>query len=308
MVSRSNKLLLMKIVSLFSVVRGYNIPIIILAQYLSAIFILAPDTSAVEILLDWRLFIIVFASSLTIASGYIINNFYDSQKDLINRPRKSMLDRLVSQHTKLYAYFGINFIVFFMALLVSWRAALFFSVYIFLIWFYSHKVKKFTFIGNLMAAMMAVLPFFAILIYYRNFYEVIFAHATFLYLLLLIREMVKDLENLSGDFVANYRTVPVVFGERKSKEIITVLALCAIIPLYLLIEVFEIGYMDIYFYCSAIVLLFLLIKLWNSATKPDYVKLHNALKILVVAGVFCIVLIEPAVLIHGRKILLQLSI
>ena len=75
MVSRRDKLLLMKIVSLFSVVRGYNIPIIILAQYLSAIFILAPDTSAVEILLDWRLFIIVFASSLTIASGYIINAF-----------------------------------------------------------------------------------------------------------------------------------------------------------------------------------------------------------------------------------------
>ena len=308
MVSRRDKLLLMKIVSLFSVVRGYNIPIIILAQYLSAIFILAPDTSAVEILLDWRLFIIVFASSLTIASGYIINNFYDSQKDLINRPRKSMLDRLVSQHTKLYVYFGINFIVFFMALLVSWRAAIFFSGYIFLIWFYSHKVKKFTFIGNLMAAMMAVLPFFAILFYYKNFYQVIFAHATFLYLLLLIREMVKDLENLSGDFVANYRTVPVVFGERKSKEIITVLSLCTIIPLYLLIEVFEIGYMDIYFYCSAIVLLFLLIKLWNSASKPDYLRLHNALKILVVAGVFCIVLIDPAVLIHGRKMLIQLSI
>ena len=265
MVSRRDKLLLMKIVSLFSVVRGYNIPIIILAQYLSAIFILAPDTSAVEILLDWRLFIIVFASSLTIASGYIINNFYDSQKDLINRPRKSMLDRLVSQHTKLYVYFGINFIVFFMALLVSWRAAIFFSGYI-------------------------------------------FSHATFLYLLLLIREMVKDLENLSGDFVSNYRTVPVVFGERKSKEIITVLSLCTIIPLYLLIEVFEIGYMDIYFYCSAIVLLFLLIKLWNSASKPDYLRLHNALKILVVAGVFCIVLIDPAVLIHGRKMLLQLSI
>ena len=91
----------MKIVSLFSVVRGYNIPIIILAQYLSAIFILAPDKSALAILLDFKLFIVVFASSITIASGYIINSFYDSKKDLINRPNKSMLDRLVSQKTKL---------------------------------------------------------------------------------------------------------------------------------------------------------------------------------------------------------------
>jgi 4-hydroxybenzoate polyprenyltransferase len=66
----------MKIVSLFSVVRGYNIPIIILAQYLAAI--LAPEKGALNILLDFDLFT-VFASSLSIASGYIIN-FYDSQK------------------------------------------------------------------------------------------------------------------------------------------------------------------------------------------------------------------------------------
>ncbi|RZJ97567.1 MAG: ubiquinone biosynthesis protein UbiA, partial [Flavobacterium sp.] len=77
MLSRKNKLLVMKIISLFSVVRGYNIPIIILAQYLSAIFILAKNKSALETLLDFNLFIIVLASSLTIASGYIINNFYD---------------------------------------------------------------------------------------------------------------------------------------------------------------------------------------------------------------------------------------
>ena len=127
MLSRKQKLLIMKIVSLFSVVRGYNIPVIILAQYLSAIFILAPEKRALAVLLDFNLFILVFASSLTIASGYIINNFYDSQKDLINRPNKSMLDRLISQKTKLTVYFSLNFIVAIMALFISWRALLFFS-------------------------------------------------------------------------------------------------------------------------------------------------------------------------------------
>ena len=160
MLSRANKLVIKKIISLFSVVRGYNIPIIILAQYLSAIFILAPEKRALNVLLDFNLFILVFASALTIASGYIINNFYDSKKDLINRPNKSLLDRLVSQKTKLSVYFTLNFIVALMALFVSWRALLFFSVYIFLIWFYSHKIKKKPFIGNLMSAFLAVLPFF----------------------------------------------------------------------------------------------------------------------------------------------------
>src|ERR1044072_746444 len=112
MASRKTRLTLMKILSLFSVVRGYNIPVIALAQYLSAIFILAPEERALDVILDLNLFFIVLASSLTIASGYIINNFYDAQKDLINRPKKSMLDRLVSQGTKLRVYFVLNFTVF----------------------------------------------------------------------------------------------------------------------------------------------------------------------------------------------------
>jgi 4-hydroxybenzoate polyprenyltransferase len=288
---------------MFSVVRGYNIPIIALAQYLSAIFILASEKRALNVILDINLFLIVILSSLTIASGYIINNFYDSKKDLINRPNKSKLDRLVSQKTKLQVYFTINFIVFILAFLVSFRAVLFFSTYIFLIWFYSHKLKKMVFIGNLTAAFLAVLPFFAILLYYKNLYPQIFAHATFLFLLLLIREMIKDLENIKGDIANNYQTIPVIYGENLSKKIITILTTSTIIPIYFLVEIFEVRYMDIYFYVSMIILIFFVQKLWKSETKSDYLKLHNILKFLVVSGVFCIILINPEVLIHGKTVI-----
>ena len=301
MLSRKTKHTLLKIISMFSVVRGYNIPVIALAQYLSAIFILAPEKRALDVILDFNLFIIVLVSSLTIASGYIINNFYDSKKDLINRPNKSQLDRLVSQKTKLQVYFSVNFIVFLLAFLVSIRAVLFFSLYIFLIWLYSHKLKKITIVGNLTASFLAVLPFFAILLYYKNLYPQIFAHATFLFLLILIREMIKDLENIKGDIANDYQTVPVLFGEAFSKKIITLLTVSTIIPIYYLVEIFEVGYMDIYFYVSMIILIFFLQKLWKSNSKPDYLKLHNILKFLVVSGVFCIVLIDPSVLIHGKK-------
>ncbi|MEY4038690.1 MAG: hypothetical protein RIR67_1002 [Bacteroidota bacterium] len=297
-------------------VRGYNIPIIILAQYLSAIFILAPEKRALDVLLDFNLFILVFASALTIASGYIINNFYDSRKDLINRPTKSMLDRFISQKTKLSVYFSLNFIVALMALFVSWRAFLFFSVYIFLIWFYSHKIKKQPLIGNLMSALLAVLPFFAILLYYynqipfeeienyKNQLAVIFAHASFLFLLLLIREMIKDLENLKGDLANNYKTIPIVYGENTSKKIITVLAFCTVIPVYILIEIYDVGYMDVYFYSCLIVLIFFALALQKATTKAAFLRLHNVLKFLIVAGVFCIVLINPSVLWHGKRLLL----
>jgi 4-hydroxybenzoate polyprenyltransferase len=301
MLSRQNKLFLIKIVSLFSVVRGYNIPVIALAQYLSAIFILSPDKRALSVILDFNLFILVLASSLTIASGYIINSFYDSKKDLINRPTKTKLDRLVSQQTKLQVYFAINFFVAVIAFFVSFRAVLFFSVYIFLIWFYSHKIKKYPIIGNLMAAFLAVLPFFGILLYYKNFYEVIFFHASFLFLLLLIREMIKDLENIRGDIANDYQTIPIVYGEIISKKTITILLVATIIPVYYLVNIFDVGYMDIYFYACFIILIFFGIKLWKSETKAQFLQLHNVLKFLIVAGVFCIVMINPSVLWHGKN-------
>lgn len=318
MLSRKHKLFIWKIISLFSVVRGYNIPIIALAQYLSAIFILAPDQRALSILLDSRLFIIVLCSSLTIASGYIINSFYDSRKDLINRPHKSQLDRLVSQKTKLQVYFSLNFFVVLIAFFVSFRAALFYSGYIFLIWFYSHKIKRYPLVGNLMAAFLAVLPFFGILWYYyvkMPLYEiennsgklaVILSHGVYLFLLILIREMIKDLENLQGDFANDYKTIPIIYGEAAAKKMITLLTILTVIPVYFLINVYDVGYMDIYFYFGFIILIFFLLYLWKWQTKAQYVILHNVLKFLIVAGVFCIVLINPSVLWHGKKVLMTI--
>jgi 4-hydroxybenzoate polyprenyltransferase len=158
-------------------------------------------------------------------------------------------------------------------------------------------------VGNMTAAFLAVLPFFAIFLYYKNTYPQIFAHANFLFLLLIIREIIKDLENIKGDIANDYQTIPVMFGESTAKKFITLLTVLTIIPIYFLVEIFEVGYMDIYFYMSLIILIFFLQKLWKSNSKPDYLKLHNMLKFLVVSGVFCIVLIDPEVLVNGRRLL-----
>ena len=247
MFSRKQKYFFFKLFSLFSVVRGYNILIIIIAQYLTSIYILAPQLSIKEILFDINLFMIVVASATAIASGYIINNFYDSEKDLINRPTKSMLDRLVGQQKKLNFYFILNFLSLVSALFVSYKAALFFFLFIFGIWFYSHKLKKYPFIGNLVAATLAVIPLFAVFIYYKNFDLVIFVHATFLFIIISMRELVKDLENLKGDLLQKYHTIPVIYGSLVSKKILTFLSILALLPTYLLIVKFDIGAMDYFF-------------------------------------------------------------
>ena len=292
MFPRAQKHFVLKVFSLFSVVRGYNILIVVLAHYLASIYIFAPDLHFKDVLFDINLLMLVLASSAVIASGYIINNFYDSEKDLINRPNKSMLDRLVSQNTKLSIYFTLNLLAVIFASYVSFRAVVFFALYIFAIWFYSHKLKRMPITGNLVSAILTVTPFFAIFIYYKNFELVVFMHALFLFLLVSMRELTKDLENIKGDFALNYRTVPVVYGEKTSKLLLTGASVITCISAFLLIFYFEIGYMYYFFYVSIILLLVYLLLLWQSKTKIHYLWLHNILKLIIVAGVFSILLID----------------
>ncbi|MEQ3655355.1 MAG: geranylgeranylglycerol-phosphate geranylgeranyltransferase [Dokdonia sp.] len=298
MLTRKNKRLLLKFFSLFSVVRGYNILVIVIAQYLTAIFILAPEKLTREVVLDPNLLMLVLASAAAIAGGYIINNFYDSEKDLINRPRKVMLDRLVSQNTKLSFYFVLNFSSVIMASYVSFRAVVFFAIYIFGIWLYSHKLKRITFVGNLVAALLALTPFFAIFVYYRNLDTVIFIHASFLFLVVAMRELVKDLENLKGDLVQNYKTIPVVYGVKMSKLMLSSLAALTLIPLLLLVTSYNLGKMYFYFYGSMLLLILFLFILWQSRQKWHYLLLHLLLKTIIVAGVISIVLIDPTVFLR----------
>ena len=126
MASLMNKRFLLKMLSLFSVVRGYNILMIVIAQYLASAFILAPNLPLREVFFDDNLFFLILSTASVIASGYIINNFYDSEKDLINRPKKTMLDRIVGQRTKLSVYFILNMFAVFFASYVSFKTVVFF--------------------------------------------------------------------------------------------------------------------------------------------------------------------------------------
>jgi len=298
MLTRKNKLLLLKLLSLFSVVRGYNILMIAMAQYLASIYILSPDLPLRKVIFDLNLFLIVVASALVIAGGYIINNFYDAEKDLINKPRKSMLDRLVSQRFKLTTYFILNFLSVMAASYVSFRAVFFFSAYIFGIWFYSHKLKRIPFIGNFVSAILSIAPFFAVFVYYKNFERVIFVHAIFLFLLILIREMIKDLENIVGDMAQNYRTIPIIYGQKFSKTLISFLVVITLVPSLLLVRFFDVGYMYIYFLACVALLILFLIMLWKAKTKLHFVGLHNILKFIIVVGVFSILLIDVDLILN----------
>ena len=298
MLSFKVKRIIFKFFSLISVIRGYNILILIFAQYLAAIFIFSPKKSARSTVLDLDLFFIVLASICVVASGYIINNFYDAKIDRINRPLKSGLDSYVKQSTKLTLYFILNFIGFIFGYLISWKAAMFFGVYIFGIWFYSHKLKRYPLTGLIAATVLTILPFFAIFVYYKNFSKIIFVHAVFLFLVIMVRELLKDLQNMKGALVNEYKTFPIVYGEINTKKLCIFLLILTLVPIFILFNYPAISYMKYYFYLALVVLVFIGIYMWNSTNTKQYRMLHNVLKVLLLIGVFSLIFIDTSLIVE----------
>jgi len=297
MFTKVQKQLILKLFSMFVVVRGLNLAMIVVAQYITAIFIMAPNQSLSEVLLDRTLFALILASVAAIASGYIINNFYDSEKDIINRPQQVSVEKMVSQNTKLILYFILNVSVIIAASYVSFRAVLFFSVYIFAIWFYSHKIKKRPVVGNLTSAILTITPFFAIFLYYKNFSSLIFVFGFYLFLVLSMRELIKDLQNLKGDLLQNYKTIPVVYGEKYAKLMIIVLVVCNVSVTIFLLKSYALERMDYFFYTSISLLFVVLLLIPKAQSRQQYSRIHILLKLLVLLGVFSIVLLNPSLIL-----------
>lgn len=291
------KQVMLKLFSMFVVVRGFNLVLIVFAQYITAIFIMAPNQSLSEVIFDRPLFALILATVGAIASGYIINNFYDTEKDIINRPHQSILEQYVSQNTKLVLYFIINFIVVVVASYVSFRSVLFFSVYIFAIWFYSHKIKKKPIIGNLISAILTITPFFAIFLYYKNYSGLIFVFGFYLFLVLSMRELVKDLENLKGDLTLNYKTIPVVYGEKVAKLMVVILVTINILITWYLLTIFDLGTMDYFFYLSVSLLSVVVVLVFLAQHQQQYMRIHYLLKLLILLGVFSIILLNPSLIL-----------
>jgi 4-hydroxybenzoate polyprenyltransferase len=110
--------------------------------------------------------------------------------------------------------------------------------------------------------------------------------------MIVMRELVKDLENMQGDLIQNYHTIPIVYGEKLSKFFLSILSILAVIPTMLLITRFDTGYMNYYFYVSLVLLVFFVLFLYFSKVKWQFLLLHNILKLIIVAGVFSILLID----------------
>ncbi len=279
------------IISFVSQVRSYNITAVWVTQYLSALFIFSTEP-ILTTLKDWDLHFLVFATAFSIAAGYLINNFYDKERDRINKPIQTQLNQEITTEFQLISYIFFNFVGLTLASFISGKAVFFFIVYQALIWLYSHKLNKVLFVSNLSYAVLSIFPVFAIFLYYKNFQLYLFVHAGFLYSILLISDIIKDLRSEKGDLIFNYKTLPNTLGENKTKAIITFLSFLNLTFSILILLYGNIGYMKYYFYVNIFLIILAVLYLYKANNQKEYFISHQIFKGIIILGILSIVLIK----------------
>lgn len=291
LLNRKQRINIVKFIALLSLVRWYNILTVVVAQILASIFILNPDVHPLLVIADPHLHLTILSSGFIIASGFIINSFYDLEKDTINNPRKVVFNRLITQQTSLNFYFLFNTIGMLLSFYVSKRVMLFNFLFSIGLWFYSHKLKKKALWGNLSATVLSVLPFLVIVIYYKEINYAIFFYVAYIALIVLIRELLKDLISRKGDAVMEYQSAPVLYGVSETKNIIFGIMAATVVPPILLYFTYAVNLAIIYFSVGTVAVIVSAFMLSKATTESEFEKINNLYKGIILTGILSITLI-----------------
>lgn len=272
--------------ALLKITRFWNLVIIALAQFFAAFFLV--DNHAVW---DWRLYALATSTIMIAAAGYIINDYYDVKIDLINKPERVVVGKSIRRRYALFFHTSLTVLGIALGFLLNWKIGAVNFVSGFLLWWYSNFLKRQPFVGNVAVAVLTGLSIYVVAILFDPFNKLIIVYGLFSFFITLLREIIKDMEDLKGDNTFGCKTLPIVWGIRKSKSFIYLLVVLHIG----FIVWFNYTYIGLAYWIIAVFLLlpvgFLLLRLAIADTTKDFYYLSQYCKIVLLLGVFSMILI-----------------
>jgi len=234
---------------------------------------------------------VLLAVLFTAAAGYVINDILDIEEDIINKPEK----RIIAKHVSIRSGFIFYLILLLGSLVFGFLTGLSMGLVCVLIsvllYFYSSDLKGTTLWGNLLVSLMnGVVVFFSAQGVDEKFNGYFAEYAFLAFLITMVREVVKDIEDMEGDKTREYETFPLVYGPRKSVWLgMGILTLLNFHMVYLITES-----KNLYFgiFCGAFVLLpvfYFYHQLLTASEKADYSRIQRRLKWLMVSGILSVV-------------------
>lgn len=249
------------------------------------------------------------------AGGYIINDIYDLEADKINKPSKIYIGESFSIVKARFNYVLLNVLGLFFGIYISIKEesiefSFFFIATAILLFLYSRFFKRIVLLGNVLISVLVGLPILLVYLFetieisrHDSFLEVlanifnnvdiyilVLYYTFFSFLTTLIREIIKDIEDINGDYCMQMKTLPILFGVKRARNMAIIFAIILIVSLILINNVFmrsdEQQLLGIYNYLFLVApLLYFVYRLWNAEKKSHFSYQSSYMKWIMLSGI-----------------------
>ena len=309
------------VVPFLGLVRWQNLMIIVITQLAMRYLVMDPILDAMGFTLQLSTFafaMLVLATVCIAAAGYVINDYFDIKVDAINKPKRPLVIHQVTRRESIALHFILNTVGIIAGGYVAfsihvWGLWLVFPLATGLLWFYSTTYKRQLLTGNLLVAILtALVPFMVVVFELPLLYSCylpelkslglnfnvltywVGGFSFFAFLLTLIREIVKDMEDFEGDAVAGRNSLPLAFGMKSAKIIVLLLTgLNATFLVYLFITKLlylpdgVIDYLSLVYLSLSVFIpsLWMMVLVFKANSKADYSKISLLAKLIMLGGI-----------------------
>lgn len=310
----------MKLISaFFRLIRWPNLLFIVITQFLFyyCIILTAYNNYAFSdsLFLSWKLFWLLVASSVLIAAaGYIINDYFDLNIDQVNKPDSIVVQKIIKRRWAIVWHLSLSLLGVLIAFYVSWKLRSWVIapanlLCVLVLWFYSTTFKKKFLVGNVLISLLTAWVVFVLYIselrvsnflnhesyqlVMKKVFKLAVLYGGFAFIISLVREVVKDMEDIQGDEKYGCRTMPIVWGIPPSKVFAAVWLLVLILAV-LVVQVYgvllgwyvAVGYGLIFIILP---LLSVLRNLYGAVAINEFHTVSNRIKLVMLTGILSMI-------------------
>ncbi|MFD2933329.1 geranylgeranylglycerol-phosphate geranylgeranyltransferase [Spirosoma flavum] len=270
-------------------IRVQNLLIVVLTQLLARLFLVGPKSEIIKSLTDPTIWILSLSTVCIAAAGYIINDYFDIKIDLINKPERVVIGRYLKRRVAMGVHQVLNVVGCLLGLYLSRWVFLADVLSVSLLWFYSAQFKRQPLIGNVVISLLTALSLVVMAVYYRQNTEMLLIYALFSFGISLVREIIKDMQDIRGDARFGCRTLPIVWGLRRTKYLLYVLIGVFLISLFFIANSLHNVRLTFIFGLLLFPIAWLTYRLIMADTRRDFGYLSGLCKLIMLMGVMSMI-------------------
>lgn len=283
----------------FRLIRYKNLGMLIFIQVLFSVVIAHSQNERVSMPV---LLLLVQTTVFLAAAGNVINDFFDVKADVINKPNQVIVGKYISKKQTLFIYFLLNGFGVFSGIILAYLThkmtyGLLFIVISALLYLYSKSLKKIALLGNFIISCFIALSILLILIfppfeYLETSRTILMLYAMFAFLLNFIREIVKDIEDIKGDYQQDIKSLPILIGRKRTHLFLYIFSFIPFLLIIVMMSVSESLWVQMYFTILIIMPLgYFMYQIKDKQSQKEISKLSQILKLIMLLGIVSILVV-----------------